>query len=238
MKRKNPNTWMGTTFMTHRSAILTSLGVWTLLFAATVSRADVVLFTNFGPGFSYNTGLGNSVGNAFDGNDYAQGDTFTPTTTARFSSLDIALSCSFVCADNFTVSLDANNGGMPGATIESFTVSGPALGSFGANNPPLVLDSVLNPLLTAGTRYWVTAASDLNNSIAWNLNSTGDSSSEALSADDGTTWFAPSGLTPGAYQVNGVQATPEPSEFWILIGLLGVLVFMRWRVRRLQMGHS
>ena len=214
--------------MTHRSRILTAIGVWTLFFAApAVSRADVILFTNFGAGFSYNTSGGNFVGNAFDGNNYAEGDTFTPTTSDDFTSLDIALSCAFACPDNLTVSLDANNAGVPGAKLESFTVAGTSLGALGVNNAPVVLNSVGPPvLLTAGTQYWVTVSSDLNDSIAWNWNSTGDTSSEAISPDGGTTWFAPSGLTPGAYQVNGVPpvtTVPEPGALWLLATALLLL---------------
>jgi hypothetical protein len=221
---------MGITFMTDRSRILTTMGVWTLLFAApAVSRADVVLFTNFGAGFSYNTGAGNFVGNAFDGsgNNYAEGDTFTPTTSANFSTLDIALSCFLACPDNLTVSLDKNNAGVPGAVLESFTVAGPSLGAFGANNPPVALTAVGPPiLLTAGTPYWVTVSADLNDSITWNWNSTGDTSSQAISTDGGTTWFAPSGLTPGAYQVNGTPVTtvvPEPGALVLLTTVLLLL---------------
>jgi hypothetical protein len=205
--------------MSHCFRIQTAMGVWTLLFVApALSRADTVLFTNFGAGFSYNTGVGNFVGNAFDGtgNNYAGGDTFTPTISADFDSLDIALNCFFTCPDNLTVSLDKNNNGVPGAALESFTVAGPSLGPFGVNNPPVVLIAVGPPVqLTAGTPYWVTVSSDLNNSITWNWNSTGDTSGQALSIDGGTTWFAPSGLTPGAYQVN---ATPVPEP-----GVLGLL---------------
>ena len=215
--------------MTHRSRILTSVGILTLLFAVpAVSRADSVLFTNFGAGFSYNTGIGNVVG--FDGNRYAQGDTFTPTAGADFSSLDIALSCFSACPDNLSVSLDANKGGTPGAALESFSVSGASLGVFGNNNAPLVLNSVLMPLLTAGTEYWVTVSSDPNDSIAWNLNSTGDTSSEAMSTDGGTTWFAPSGLTPNAYQVNGttlVSPVPELSNLNLMLVGLGLVLVMR-----------
>jgi hypothetical protein len=207
----------------------------TLLFAVpAVSRADSVLFSNFGPGFSHNTSSGNPVGNAFDGNDYAEGGTFMPTTSANFSSLDIALSCAFTCPDNFTVSLDANNAGIPGAALESFILSGASLGLLSANNPPIVLSSVLEPLLAAGTEYWVTVSSDLNDSIAWNWNSTGDTSSEAISTDGGTTWFAPSGLTPSAYQVNGasLSAVPEPSTLILMLLGFGLVLVVRKRIAR------
>src|SRR5579871_5257594 len=140
--------------MTYRYPALARTAAWILLLAApAISRADVV-FTNFGAASSYDLSNTNVVGNGFDGNNYAEGDTFTATTNGIFGSLDIALSCIFACSDSFTVSLDASNAGMPGAVIESFAVSGASLGVLGNNNAPLVFDSVLNPLLTAGTQYW------------------------------------------------------------------------------------
>src|SRR5262245_41571991 len=134
--------------MTHRLSILIST---TVLFVAVpaVSRADVMVFTNFGAGFSYNTLVGNIVGNGFDGNTYAQGATFTAGTTTSLSSLDIALSCVSACGGTISVQLNLDNGGQPGALLESFTVSGASLGAFGSNHAPVVLNSVLNPLLTA-----------------------------------------------------------------------------------------
>lgn len=213
--------------MTHRSAVLTSVGLWMLLFAATSgSRADTTLFTNFGAGFSYNTSVGNPIGNAFDGNLYAEGDSFSPSSSTMVSSIYLALSCDFAsgCPDSFTVSLTRDAGDQPGASFESFTVSGGSLGLLGVNNAPLILTSISDPSLTAGTRYWVTVSSDSNDTIAWNLSPTGDISDAAISSDGGVTWFSPSGLTPGALQVNGVTTTtsvPEPDTVVLLIsGLL------------------
>ena len=226
--------------MKYRSAILMSMGVWALLLAIpAVSRADVV-FSNFGAGFSYNTGAGNFIGNGLDGSgsNYAEGDTFTPTTTATFTSLEIALSNFFgpTNTDRLAVSLDANSGDAPGATLESFIVAPGTLGTLGNNNAPIVLNSVVMPVLTAGTQYWVTVSDQAGvDSNVWNWNSTGDMSDEAISTDGGSTWFSPSGLTPGAYQVNGVQSTttPEPSASWFVIGLFAAAaaVFRKWRIQ-------
>src|SRR5581483_2439020 len=195
-------------------------------YAATASA-----FTNFGPGMAYNTTAGNSVGNAFDGNSYAQADTFQSDATGPLSSMEIALSCEFVCPNAFTIALTQNASGQPGAVLESFVVLGSALGTLGTNNPPLTLTSVVHPLLTDGTQYWVEVRADASNSdsIAWNWNSIGDSSPEAISTNNGVTWFVPSGLTPGAYQVNAT--VPEPSTIgFILSGGLVLALFFRKRV--------
>jgi hypothetical protein len=222
--------------MTHHSRIPLTVGVWIFVFAATaISRADVMVFNNFGAGLSYNTGAGNFVGNAFDGsgNNYGEGVEFTPYFTANLSSLDIALSCFFGCSDSFTVSLDASSSGAPGAALESFTISGASLGPLGTNNPALLLTSVLMPTLTAGTPYWVTVTSDVNDSIVWNWNSTGDTSADALSTDGGSTWFAPSGETPGAVRVGG--SVPEPGAIVLLSTVVLLLAIgSRRRVGRVR----
>jgi hypothetical protein len=215
-----------------------SICIWTAAIAMpVVSHADI-MFSNFGAGYTYNTAVGNVVGNGFDGNDYAEADTFTPGVTATFTSLEIALSCVFTCTDNFTVALTTNSGDAPSTALESFTVAGSSLGTFGANNPPIVLNSVLNPVLTAGTQYWIAVSSDLNNSIEWNVNSTGDASDQAISTDSGATWFSPSGQTPGAYEVDGtpvVSAVPEPGSIALLFSaciLCGIGAASRARHRR------
>jgi hypothetical protein len=136
------------------------------------------------------------------------------------------------------VDLAADSGSdSPGSIVESFTVAGTSLSSVGVDNPPLLLDSVLFPTLTAGTQYWVVVESDLNDSIAWSDNITGDTSDQAVSSDGGSTWFSPSGATPSAYEVDSQipsgTVVPESSTFVLL--LVGVLPLM-WFVRRSNTG--
>lgn len=191
-----------------------------LLMLPRVSRADDILFTNFGPAHTYNTGVGNAVGNAFDGNNYAVGDTFTPLLSASFSSLTIALSCLSVCPDNFDVSLTGNAAGVPDAVLTNFIVHGTSLGAFGANNTPLVLNAAVGPELTAGKQYWITVSTDLKDSIVWNLNSIGDLAPHAISLNGGLTWSSSSGLTPGAFEVQGgvpIKAVYEPGSLTLLL---------------------
>jgi hypothetical protein len=193
------------------------------------------IFSNFGGGNSYNTSAGNFSGNGQDltTTDYAEADTFTPTVTSGFSSISIALSCysASACPNQFTVDLDADNGGVPGTTIESFTVAGTSLGVLGINNAPTVLNSVLHPVLTNGTAYWITVLAPFSDSVVWNWNSTSDPSNEAISTDNGSTWTAPFS-TPGAYSVSSqtVVTTPEPSTLWLVaLTTLGLLCVRRQR---------
>jgi hypothetical protein len=209
--------------------LLFNVCVWLTAFAAPAVASADTIFSNFGAGFAYNASEGNVVGNAFDGNDYAEGDTFTPSSTVTFGSLRIALSCFSGCPapDAFLVSLTVDNGDQPGTVLESFGVAGSSLGLFGAHNAPLVLNSAVKPLLIAGNQYWVTVAADAKDSIEWNLNSTGDPSDQAISTDNASTWFSPSGQTPGAYEVDSASSpVPEPRYPGLLlcIGVLGGII--------------
>ncbi len=80
------------------------------------------------------------------------------------------------------------------------------------------MTSVAHPTLTAGTQYWITVSSSVNFAIAWNDNSTGDASDQAISSDGGASWFSPSGMTPSAYEVDGATSVPEPSTTILLRG--------------------
>jgi hypothetical protein len=234
MKNENRNSLGPLSFLTCPFAVTVVLGVSTLLFMVpTACWADGIVFTNFGAAHSYNTGVGNTVGNAFDGNNYAEGDTFTPSLSESFTSITIALSCLSICLDNFDVSLTQSAGGAPGAVLKNFIVNAASLGVFGTNNPPLVLNTAQGPVLAAGSQYWITVDSDLNDSIAWNLNSTGDVSATAISLDGGLTWFSPSGQTPGAFEVDGVGVTvvPEPTSL-LLVAPAMIALFGAWCGRR------
>jgi hypothetical protein len=218
---------------------LVNLGICVALLAApAVVHADTI-FSNFGPGSSYNTAIGNPVGDGLDGTgfNYAEGNRFTVGTTSSLSSIMIALSCA-VCpaGGSLTVSLTQNASNQPGAVVESFSILGSTLGLLGNNNPPLTLTSLLQPPLSAGSQYWVTVSGLPTSAVAWNWNNTGDGSPTALSVDGGASWFAPAGLTPGAYAVNGIVAPiPEPGAVWLLstgIFGLGGIEFQRRRKRK------
>ena len=226
--------------MISRSTGLPSLGLIILALAGGANASASMIYTNFGAGLSYDVLDSNPVGNAFDGtgSNYAEGSSFTPGSTANFGSLIIALSCVAAnCpgADTVVVSLDADNSDSPGAVLESFTVLDSLLGPLGSNNAPLVLTSIVHPALTSSTRYWVTVSTTfVNDSIAWNLNNTGDVNDQANSADGGVTWFSPSGFTPGAFEVDSVPSgVPEPGSTGLVGGGLLVLLLAKARSEKM-----
>lgn len=196
-----------------------------------------IIFTNFGPGLSYDITEGNGVGNDFVGDTLAEGDSFTAVTNSIFGSVSVALSCgAFTCpaSDTFTVALTADNGDAPGTAIESFLFTGLSLSGLNNNNSLIMATSILKPTLTAGTLYWITVSSSSSYSIVWNLNSTSSTVDQAQSTDGGDSWFAPSGLTPSAFEVDSAPAggVPEPSTGVLLGGVMLLGLFGHRFIRR------
>jgi hypothetical protein len=196
------------------------------------AHADTI-FSNFGSGFGYNTALGNPVGDGLDGSgfDYAEGDGFIAGISGSVTSVMLAVSCA-VCpaTGSLQVNLTRNGIGVPGSVLESFSIPAGSLGPLGNNNPVFVLNSALHPFLVAGMQYWLTVSGPATSAVAWNLNKTGDSSPEAISGDGGISWFAPSGLTPGAF---AVTTAPEPGTAWLLMtGIIGLGGVQLHRLRK------
>jgi hypothetical protein len=176
-----------------------------------VTASAGVIFTNFGPSLAYDTTQGNAVGNDFAGDNLAQANSFISSVTGAFTSAELALSCVIRCpaAMDFSIALTADNSDSPGSVIESFSLTGVTLNALDGTNAPITVNSVLHPALVIGTRYWITASSSTSYTIVWNNNFTGDANDQAVSQDGGATWFAPSGATPSALEVDGT--VPEPS---------------------------
>lgn len=227
--------------MTRRLAILlTGLGMGALVLATPgAAWASSILYTNFGSGLSYNTALANTVGNDFIGDNLGQGDSFKTSVTSTVGDVLIALGDFFSSTNTsaITVSLDSNASGLPGGTLESWTIAPGTLGSVGNNNAPIDLTSVLHPTLTSGTLYWLTATTDTGDTIGWGLDTTGDPHNTATSIDGGATWFdsTSTGLTPGAFQVDGPTivntGVPEPGTL-VLLGSGLALAARRSRQRK------
>lgn len=206
-------------------------------FAVPSGASASSIFSNFGPGSSYDLNDANPVGNDFAGDNAAEADSFIPTSNQQFESLGVALSCIVNCSSgqNFTISLDADLGGSPGAGIETFTFTGVTLGTLGSDNSLIIANSILQPTLLAGITYWVEISSTTNYALAWNWNSTGDTSSQASSTDGGATWLAPSGQTPSALEVDGpspvLSAEPAPGVM-LGLGIIAICISMLRRSPR------
>jgi hypothetical protein len=195
------------------------------------SRADasVVVYSDFGPGQTYGSSLNDAAGpTSFIGEEIGYADPFTPTGTVTFASVVLPLS-SVSGTNSLVVSLRPSVSGLPGSPLESFTVTG--LPSF-PTSTVYQLNSLLDPVLNAGSTYWIAIFPGGSNTIAgWNFDSVGVNGG-AANQNGSATWTYNPYNTSSAFEVLGNPlATPEPASLSMLAGL-GACAVVWFRKRR------
>ncbi len=136
-------------------------------------------------------------------------------------------------AGSMTLALRADDQGKPGAILEAFSV----LESEILGDMVLTRTSLLNPVLTAGSAYWITAVPDPGFHVGWLLNTAGFlGRANALSPF--TQWNVLSNAAAPEMSVSGtplpdVPSVPQPSSLLLLgTGLVAGGRHMRSRMRR------
>jgi len=191
-----------------------------LLFVnARSSRADTI-YNNLGPG---NTWI---VNREYDVNSDFMATLFVTSSGGNLATVITPL---FSLNNPVTVDLYTNSAGQPGTLVEAWSVSAP-----GFPGQLTTLTSVLNPLLSANTRYWlvipVTDIQKLN--LAWYQNNQGL---------DGGIWIGnnldaliqaePASPMP-AIQLNSTSSSPVPEPCTMLLfcsGLVGLAAYRRFK---------
>ena len=196
-----------------------------LLLAAATASAETI-FSQFGPSpyFQAGTGLGVN-GSDVDPSCLTPGvvceqdaaSQFQPLITSPLASIDIALLW-LSGTDSFIVDLAADNAGLPGSVLESFTVTGIPSGG----GTIITLDSTLHPLLSSGAQYWLEVFPG-NPSLGggWNLSTLSSGNAPYFSHNHGASW-TPTTQGPEAFDVNGT--VPEPPAGLFLIAAACVLI--------------
>ena len=207
------------------------IGVWLVLFIASDARADTVVFSNFGPGMTFNTNTGITIdgGNLFRVTIPAVA--FTPSESVTFSSALVAIGHSDG-PNILQVLLMTSGGGLPANVIESFTLTD--LPEF-ASGEIVVINSALRPVLTSGIQYWLVAVpTDPDTLMAWNFSLNDFSTPSVFSIGNITgPWFPLSPLQARpVFQING-EPVPEPATLLMLgSGLAAVGAAVRKRRKR------
>jgi hypothetical protein len=206
-----------------------------LLGAERTAKADVI-FSNFGRADAYDAFQAWKLGYISDFNLLRHVAVLfrvgsRPVTLDR---VDVAMG--FSSSPNLVdLEILPNVKGAPGPdsqALESFHLVN-TLPPFGSNGPPLMVDSILHPLLEPNTSYWLAAIASRPTEDMWNNNSVGDMGTYAL-RDNNTPWIALLGPERPAFRV---LASPvaEPATLGLLgLGLLSLVANgYRRRMRRI-----
>ena len=206
------------------------LAVGAALGASPVFSATI--YSNFGPGDSYNSGAAYGIGPVLSFNSIT-GESFVPGANFQFSHARLALAAPGLGGSQIGVFLEDDNGGNPGAILDSLVEQSPLLGGAGS---VIQFNCASCPDLTAGTTYWIVAAPASGSFSTWFYNNTNDNSGVAYNLHSGGSptpgsWLDNPTAPRGAFEVDGTQlgSVPEPGS----LGLSGMLALLALRrVRR------
>lgn len=156
---------------------------------------------------------------------------FIPSLDSRLLTIELPIGV-ISGANQASVALLSDIGGQPGAPIEFFLLSNlPTIS--GPNGFPLVpLNSVLNPLLLAGQKYWISATGGGITFAMWTLTLfQGDPVDGGASRIDPPPqpWIVGTGTRTGALRITA-DPIPEPAS-WIL-GSTGLITLAAFAFRR------
>lgn len=202
------------------------VGVALLVFTETARATPVTIFSDFGPGNSYTSGVGWTVSGPVSAAGYFQSVAmpFTSSGNYQLSQIDIALS--FGAGTNSAmVTLNSDSSGAPGGVLMMWNLS--TLPAFGTCCVVETLRPSSLLLLSSGTPYWVVSNPGTSDTAAaWNFSNVGATGLAEL--NNGSGFFVAPHSELGAFDVLGNVGTsvPEPTTLMLVAG------GMAWLSRR------
>jgi len=182
--------------------------------------ADVI-FSDFGPGNTYSCCLNWGIGLHIPPVHTTSAMAFKPLSTFDLSQIDLGITW-VGNTNSVIVSLEKESSGLPGATIQSWTLSN--LPPNGSTNAIETVSPVSTVELIAAQQYWIAVAGVGDASAVWNWNVVGATGPYAQSGGGS---FVLNNGTLGAFGVLGTPV-PEPSFVWLLGTMFFGLMFL-WR---------
>lgn len=185
--------------------------------------AGTVVYTDFGPGQTYNTTTGHGTSDVVP----AIAEGFTPSSNGLLSQVDVALAYFNPTApsNDLLIKLETDSSGIPSGTIlDSWSLSHNTITGTAV---VYTFNSTLNPALSSSSVYWLVIQDNEVNGYVWLLNSQGVTNEDY---NNGSWNIGSGGNYPAnAFDVQTGSSVPEPNYFPLLGAAL--LAISAWRLR-------
>jgi hypothetical protein len=174
------------------------------LLGAGPANASTIFYSTFGPGDTYDENSGWAIG---DTGVWVQGLQFILAESGSIQSIEIA---AFRLAGGQAVNVSLTNdaGDQPGSVIETLPIC-----CFGDAASIQLANSVLHPMLTGGTKYWLVVSPIAGGDhFGWNRNLTLPLAPNAQQSMGGPWTLGAS--WQGTMRIRGDASTPTMGTTW------------------------
>ncbi len=218
--------------------ILIVLGSALLAFTA---QGTTIVYTNLGPGDTYDQNFGFGVGNV-GGSRYSQAMQFMAGASGDLATVDLALTYGDNGPALVNVFLYGDASNSPDTASQIFLGTATPTAAFHTTNNSLVTLNIAGIVpVTLGIKYWLALMPTSDNIDVWNQTSPPVPGLAAASVDNGQTWF-PAGFDAiGAFRVtantDGSSVPESGGTIWLLFASVATVFAVRRTTLRRQISR-